>query len=218
MIDYLFGYPIGKYKINPHSYDKKNLIKNIYTNYHINPYRNKWTNPNVKRINLHMMYNDDENKEFIKINFKDILPLYDKTIREYLNGLNFNKNISYKYDVVNYTAGMQDQAMEIHDHIPNCNFSSVHYIQFNKDHSQTLFHNPHPYAQVAQYLKPDITSCVDKSDFKNSFLFQNWSYEAVEDDFIIFPAELKHEVPKIKPTKVPRMTVVVNVTLNTEST
>ena len=80
MIDYLFGYPIGKYKINPHSYDKKNLIKNIYTNYHINPYRNKWTNPNVKRTNLHMMYNDDENKEFIKINFKDIFPYMTKQL------------------------------------------------------------------------------------------------------------------------------------------
>jgi len=37
-------------------------------------------------------------------------------------------------------------------------------------------------------------------------------------DSIIFPAELKHEVPKIKPTKIPRMTVVVNITLSKEPT
>jgi len=212
MIKYIFGYPFGKYKINPKSYNKEGLMKNLHTNYTIDPKRNKWTNPFIRQSDLHMMYDDEDNKDFIKIDFKELLPLYDKAIRQYIDTFKLVKRVNYKYDIVNYTIGMENQIMQLHDHLPHCSFSSVHYLHYDPaKHPKTVFHNPHPLMHVLKYLKPDLTDCVDGQDSNNSFMFENWTMEVTEDDFIIFPSEVKHEIPRLSNTPTPRMTIVVNI-------
>ena len=41
---YLFGFPYYVYTIDPKSYDKEQISKDILNNYYINPVRNKWDN------------------------------------------------------------------------------------------------------------------------------------------------------------------------------
>ena len=36
----------------------------------------------------------------------------------------------------------------------------------------------------------------DKSESSNSYLYENWAFTAEEDDLIIFPSVLRHEVAR----------------------
>jgi hypothetical protein len=54
---------------------------------------------------------------------------------------------------------------------------------------------------------------ADRSNLSNSYLYGDFEYPAVEDDMIIFPATLQHEVPVQKETDELRIVIVTNIKL-----
>ena len=66
---YVFGYPYWIYKIDPKSYDKEQISKDILNNYYINPVRNNWDNKSYMDSKLHHSNSDRGNPHFKEINY-----------------------------------------------------------------------------------------------------------------------------------------------------
>ena len=60
-MNYLFGFPVGIYKINPSNYNKEKIVSDIIDNYKINANRNNWN----KSSNIHQEFDDRNNDNFI---------------------------------------------------------------------------------------------------------------------------------------------------------
>ena len=51
-MNYLFGFPVGIYKINPNNYDKEKIVSDIIDNYKIDANRNNWNKSVTYTMNL----------------------------------------------------------------------------------------------------------------------------------------------------------------------
>jgi len=211
MIETLFGVPIYKAHIPSNSYDKTNIINDIKYNFDKNNLRDT-----EKFGNLHHSYNDDENPEFKKINFDSLTPHYNNIVKDF-----FEKNIKptnvkqfkYSYYIVNYTATTKDQYMDAHWHMPEFDFSAVHYVNLKEGMKSTNFISP--YKQLAKSvacMRSDLNKSVNKKDLMFSGYTPEYYLNTEEDDIVIFPAWLDHEIkPSIVEYKEPRITIVLNI-------
>ena len=194
----LFGIPIHCIKIDPKSYNKKQIIKIIKHNYKINKFRDKGYDQGES--NIHHSYHDLDNKEFKNIDYRGVglMDVYDKVFKTFANDiLKHKKHFLYKYDIVNYTAMQKDQFMTSHQHLPSADFSAIHYIQFDeKKHTPTAFINTHDFSSYLEYIRTTFIKCCDDNNLDNSYLFPRYKYSAKEDEMIIFPSCLKHEIPR----------------------
>ena len=86
-MNYLFGFPVDIYKINPNNYNKEKIVSDIIDNYKIDPNRNNWDNSsNVHNSsNIHHELDDKGNVKFKKIDYSSLIPLYNEKIKEYVN-------------------------------------------------------------------------------------------------------------------------------------
>ena len=75
----------------------------------------------------------------------------------------------------------------------------------------TCFHNPATFAPFIKMIRPVLMNTLDNSATDNSYLWEHFKFPAEEDDFIIFPAALNHEVKVQRPTKEPRITISSNI-------
>ena len=212
----LFGLPIYSVKVNPNSYDKKSFLKIVNKNYSIDNYRNKFDD---SKSNLHHSYFDETNDKFIKVNYKEIglLDVYNKIFQDFFYiTLKLKDNFLWKFTIENYTASMENQFLRPHNHLPHCDFATVHYVQFDSTkHRRTEFFNHNDFSPYIGDIRKTLCNVLDKLEPNNSYLFQNWSFDSVEDEMIIFPSCLKHEVPKCENSvdKL-RVTISCNLTLN----
>ena len=73
----------------------------------------------------------------------------------------------------------------------------AHYIQFdNKRHEKTEFLNHNDFSSYISFVRKKLYEVSDKSELSNSYLYENWAFTAEEDDLIIIPSVLRHEVAK----------------------
>jgi len=193
----LFGLPVYHLKINDELYNKTNILNVIKKNYDISNDRDK-----NSYGNLHHSFGDEKNKDFNEINYIDfgLTNVYNNIFKNFTNNiLKTKKKFSYNYTIENYTATKNNQYMKPHNHLPGVDFTSVHYLQFDKnEHQNTVFLNMNNFGDYVCFLRKDFYDCVDNNNFDNSYLFPNFSYNVEEDDMIIFPSVLKHEIPKQK--------------------
>ena len=104
--------------------------------------------------------------------------------------------------------------MRSHDHLPDADFSCIHYLKFNpSEHSRTKYLNPAYYSRFMKFIRPKMHAYVDSQYTGNSYLYDDWSLPIEEDDFIIAPSVLRHEIPKQEDTKDLRITIVANVSI-----
>ena len=205
-MNYLFGFPVGIYKINPNNYDKEKIVSDIIDNYKIDANRNNWD----KSSNIHHELEDGNNDNFRKINYSSLLPLYDEKVKEYLNNFGVTKDYHYKFEIVNYTCSSSGQYMKRHIH-SDCVFSAVHYIKFNKEeHRGTTFHNRHPHVDFIPSFKQKFYEIKDTNDVANSWTTRNWTFDVEEDDICFSPAKLMHSVSQPKGDDL-RITIVMNI-------
>lgn len=217
--NFLFGLPIYHVKINPSLYDKKTILKNIKKNYEIDVNRNT---SNEQYGNLHHSYNDMNNEKFEKIDYKKtgLINVYDDIFKDFANNTLKTKNkFFYRFQIENYTATKNNQYMKLHQHLPTTDFATVHYLQFDKTkHQNTVFLNMNDFGPYISFVRPDLLNCADSSNLDNSYLFPNFSYAVEEDDMIIFPSVLKHEIPeKNNNSNKLRVTVVCNLTIQNKN-
>ena len=209
MNNILFGFPIHNVFINPNSYDKETIVSDIKKNYEIDGDRNEWGSSK-----LHHPYGDWDNEKFIDINYNKLKEVYQKTFDDFFkNHFKSTELFNYHWNIVNYTAIKTGQYMKAHTH-PEYDFSCTHYINFNPEkHSSLRFVNSSPTGLFGKEIMNEQYLIADRSHISNSYLYGDFDYPSLEDDMIIFPATLQHEVPVQKETDELRICVVTNIKL-----
>ena len=209
----LFPSSIWKTKIDPLSYDKIGLLDLVKENYSKDPNRN---NTGAKPTwNLHHYMYDWDNDSFQKPNLQPMVGVYGEAIKQFITELKLGKDVKYRYSVTDITVSSTGQNLKEHDHFYRdenyeSTFSCVHYIKFNKDvHPLPWFNNPLMFSQYNENTK-HMRQVLDKTNIEHSSYYEEWSIPIEEDDFIIFPAWLKHGVHETK-TEELRVSCVVNI-------
>jgi len=210
----LFASTICKTRVDPSSYDKENIIKTMMANYAINPIRNEWNNIS----NLHHMYNDWDNPEFLPLDTSSLIPVYQKHIDDFMKTVKFRKNVNYNWVIANFAINTKDMAQ--HDHLDQTGdtynmFSCTHYISYDKTaHGTTEFSNALPLVYYPFHIKP-FQDALDDKAIENSAYYETGVIDTNEDDFVIFPSHLKHAVyPTKLKTEHPRIVAAVNIGIN----
>lgn len=215
---FLFGMPYFKYKVDPSSYNKSELIDDIEKNYSMSPFRNKWGNLS----NFHHSYDDENNQDFVTIDYDRLIPVYSEIIQDFVtNQLELSKAVSWRYTIDNYTCSKGGQSMNRHNHMPSM-FSAIHYVKFNPEqHLGTTFYNGNSYSEYtnAIYFGQNIKqfsanarNFFETKTSNNSWLFEKWRFNVEEDDFIITPSLLSHAVEYSNPD--PSMDCRITIALN----
>jgi hypothetical protein len=208
---FIYGLPI--YKINIHSLikeEKKKIINIIIKNYNKDPLRNNWDKNSVYKSTIHHCYNDYENKNFNKVDFKFLVPHYKKIIDSFCKEMKVINKYKYTFKIVNYTASKKESFMKFHLH-EDCNFSMVHYLKFNnKKHTPTLFESPYYFNDLLPFK--NTFKIFSKEDLKNLWHEKEVFINTVEDDVIIFPSILKHGIFQKKTNEL-RITIASNIML-----
>ena len=107
--------------------------------------------------------------------------------------------------------------MKAHTH-PEYDFSCTHYINFNPEkHSSLRFVNSSPTGLFGREIMNEQYLIADRSHLSNSYLYGDFDFPTAEDDMIIFPATLQHEVPKQEETDELRICIVTNIKLMANS-
>jgi hypothetical protein len=207
----LFGFPTYISYLGDEKYDKKKIIKAIENNYKINKKRNCWEEGNLH----HSLFDDKNNNKYNKINLDTLKPIYHKHILKFIDSLKLNYAPNYHYEIVNYTCMDVDGYMPFHIH-KKCDFAAVHYLQYdNTNNNATRLLNPLTYLpDFIESEYPNTFKKLDKNVSDNSFMLKSWVYNTQEDDLLIFPASLRHDVSQLKKTNKLRITISLNITLN----
>jgi hypothetical protein len=200
---HLFATPVYRAKIEPHLYNKAKIIKDIESNFAITEDRNKLDGHLSASSYLHMHYDDEDNTDFTSIDLNSLRPIYADYIQKFLTDIkleNKDEEVSFKFEIVNYTASMSNNFMRAHNHIPSSDFALCHYVQFEQGvHSATVFSNPGKY--IALHNKDVRKNYYDKLDHthtENSNYHEFFELATFEDDCFIFPGYLHHEIPRSK--------------------
>ena len=206
-MNYLFGFPVGIYKIDHNNYDKEKIVSDIIDNYKVDPTRNKWDNGWSK---IHHELDDKGNDNFKKIKYSSLVPLYNEKIKEYLSNFKVIEDYNYKFKIVNYTCSSSGQYMQRHIHT-ECAFSAVHYVKFNKkEHMGTTFHNRNSYVDFLPTLREKFYEIKSTNDITNSWAMENWTFDVEEDEICFSPAILQHSVSQPKGDDL-RITIAMNI-------
>ena len=204
---YLFGIPYYKYNIKT----PKSILDEIESNYKISSKRNNWDNKSYLHSETHHSNRDRTNPKFKDINYNPITQSYIKVFNTFMKELNIT--CEYKWTIANYTAMKSQQYMRAHDHMGDSDFTCIHYVKFNsKKHQSTVFHNANHWADDFQYLRPELYSKLDPGNEKHSYLLKYYQIPTKQDDLIITPSCVTHEVPPFESDEL-RVTIVTNLSI-----
>ena len=208
----LFSCPIYKIKIDPNSYDKEKIINDIKYNKSL---KNTRVDSVERNCDIHHSYEDFDNVNFRPINYEKLVVVYTEIFDEFLNKEIYTvKKFKYNFQIVNYAAMTEGQWFTAHNHLESDDFATVHYLNFKNEHNMTRFKNPATFAPFIKFLQPKLYNILDSTVSDNSYLWDNYWFPVKEDDMIIFPAALDHEVLIQGPTKEPRITISSNIKID----
>jgi hypothetical protein len=204
----LFSCPIYKIRIDPNSYDKEKILKDIKYNKSLKNTRNS-LQENFGNCDIHHSYKDHNNENFRTINYEKLLVVYQKFFKFFFDKVLFTtKQFNWNFEIVNYSAITEGQYFPIHNHIESA-FAMVHYLNFKDDHKLTRFYNPATFAQYMRNIRPELYNVVSDT-IDNSYMYEFFDMPVEEDDILIFPATLNHEIPAQGPAKEIRITISSN--------
>ena len=210
----LFSCPIYKVRIDPNSYDKEKIINDIKYNKSLKNTRND-TQYNFGNCDIHHSYMDFDNEDFRIINYEKLVAAYSEPVDEFFDKeIAIIKKFEWELKIVNYSAVTEGQWLPKHNHWEIEDFACIHYLNFKVDHVPTLFHNPAIFAPFVKYIQPELGNVLDNMVPDNSYLYEWFTIPVKEDDMIIFPAALDHEVHVQGPTKEPRITISSNIKID----
>ena len=212
----LFSCPIYKIRIDPNSYDKEKIINNIIYNKSLKNTRNETHQIIGGSVSdIHHSYNDFDNKNFRSIDYEKLTDVYLEIYKEFFSKeLYAVKEFGFQFKIVNYSAITEGQWLPVHNHMENDDFATVHYLNFKEDHNLTIFKNPAIFAPYIKHIRPKIHNISNSKISDNSYLYEWFTIPVKEDDMIIFPAALDHEIAPQGPTKEPRITISSNIKIN----
>ena len=149
----LFSCPIYKIRIDPNLYDKEKIINDIKYNKSLKNIRTPQEHFN--NSNIHQSFDDQDNEDFRIINYEKLEVIYLEKINEFFNEeIYTKKTFKFDFNILNYTAVTGGQWFPSHNHLGNGDdYSTVHYLNFKKDHNLTTFYNPAIFAQYLKYIR-----------------------------------------------------------------
>ena len=207
-INYIYGLPSYQTNIKPELYEKKKILSQIEKNYKRSKVRNKWNTDSYVKTDIHHSIEDNNNPMFKKINYYSLPKHYEELITNFFNKLSLSQNTRFTYNIVNYSCVRHNSVMTPHIH-SDCTFSLIHYLSFDKEqHLPTIFKNPYYFNHLLPYKKNLQNIFANREE--NSWAYQEWIINTVEDDVIIVPAILEHYVRNID-SKKSRITIIVNI-------
>ena len=214
---HLFSCSIYKIRIDPNSYDKEKILKDIKYNKSLKNRRN--TKQSFKNCDIHYSYNDFDNEDFRSINYEKLIVVYTEIFEEFFNKeIYTTKSFNWEFCIVNYSAMTEGQWLPSHGHLGSADphsghmttaFACIHYLNFKDGHSFTCFNNPATFAPFLKYIRPEMYNILDMVP-DNSYFWEYVDFPVEEDDMLIFPSAINHEVPVQGPTKEPRITISTN--------
>ena len=209
---YLFACPVYTIRIDPTSYDKEKILKDIFYNKSLNNVRND-SEATFDNCNIHHSYKDLDNEDFRSINYETLIPVYEKIFNEFFdNEIHKKKSFNYKFEIVNYSAITEGQWLPPHSHLGAHDYATVHYLNFKDGHGFTRFINPATFAPFVKWIQKKLyNDILDPSSPDNSYLWEHFWLPIKEDDMVIFPAALEHEISVQGSTKEPRVTLSTNI-------
>jgi|TARA_R100000030_G_scaffold81068_2_gene63812 hypothetical protein len=216
MIIPIFQHNIYKYKVNPLTFDKNKIISTIEKNFKKKYFRNKFDDSYPSESKIHHSLFDNDNKDFNEPNYSSLEKEYKKIFHNFISEIKFKPNtvLKYNFKIMSYTCTNKDHFMKKHYHLPS-DFSCIHYLQYDEEHSPTLFYNPSE--KTGRYLQSFKNKYYKSLDFNHeenlgiSVFYEN---AFMEDDIIIFPGYLEHEIPISKKLyKRNRITIVTNINI-----
>jgi hypothetical protein len=210
-INHVYGLPTYITKMNPKLYEKNKILSQIEKNYQVSKVRNKWSSDSYVKTDIHHSLKDENNPKFKKINYYSLPQQYEKIITNFFNKLSLSQPTRFTYNIINYTCARHNSVMASHVH-KGCAFSLVHYISFDKNqHIPTIYKSPYYFSQLLPQQEKLWHLFTNKEE--NSWIYQEWSIDAEEDDVVIVPAILEHGVRNIG-SKKSRITIAVNIIIN----
>ena len=209
MIKSLFNFPYYHNKIPGYLYNKNELIHNMISNYKKECSRNNWN----RHCDMHHEFNDSNNENFIKINYEQLIPIYNRVVGEFVDQISYKQRIKWDYEIINYTVTSGSQNMWPHHHIPST-FSAVHYIKFNKKkHQSSIFFNPSNYRTIFDFHYSDFMQSLCENDDNNMWAFPIRTIDVEEDDIIITPAIVEHAIGKSDSDE-ERISIILNINIS----
>lgn len=213
----IFSIPVWKTKIDKTEYDKDLVLGEMLHNFSVDPKRNKWdeVENTLCKSNWHHSNHDDNNESFKEISYVEsgLADKLNERIIEFINYLNLTKDINYEFDITNYTVSKEGYFLTSHGHGGD-DFSSVLFLQYDKKtHPSTVFNNPDNSSMFNRIIQKDLYESIDSSNPFFSYFHDDWQIDTEEDDYLIFPGHVKHEVPLIGKTNKPRVTLSINIRL-----
>ena len=211
-LEYLFGLPVLKTKIDPSEFNKDDIVKDILANYEIDPERNAWEKYDAINVKsrLHHSFNDPDTR-FKRIDYSQLIPVYEQKIAKQLERLQWKSSFNFEFTIENYTCIKENSYMREHAH-PWTDFTAVHYVKFDpKQHFSTVYVNTHDYADYAKDLAVGSNDHLDTSTTEGSYMTSHYSLNTDEDDFVITPSFVKHSVPYHDKCDDHRITIALNI-------
>ena len=214
----LFSCPIYKVRIDPNSYDKEKIINDIKYNKSLKNTRNAPHQTIGSPSDIHHGYRDFDNVNFRPINYEKLIDAYPEIFEIFFDKvIHSTKKFKFKFEIVNYSAITEGQWLPSHNHVGFDDFATVHYLNLKKEHIPTTFQNPMKFAPYIKYIRPELIDILDNRGSDNSYLWEWFQVSVEEDDMLIFPAALDHEVLVQGPTKEPRITISTNISVKKET-
>ena len=208
----IFGHKYYQTSIDSKSYDKKSILKTIHKNFNVSSNRNKFDDSLPVSSNMHHSLYDRENSKYKEPDYSSLIKIYRNTFSTFLESISTKSKLNFDFEIVSYTCTDSSHFMRRHNHLPTSDFSSVHYISFDKDHSKTVYYNPgSTLAVYNQETRKKLYSELNSEDLRNHGYYEYFSPHIEEDYLVIVPSYINHEIPSLTvPYKKPRITLVTN--------
>jgi hypothetical protein len=211
----LFSCPIYKTRIDPNSYDKEKILNDIKYNKSLKNTRNEPHQAIGHHSNIHHSYNDFENINFRTINYDTLMDANLKIFKEFFNNeISTTKEFGFTFNIVNYSAVTEGQYLPSHNHVPTADFATIHYLNFKDDHNPTCFRSPVSWAPHLHFILAEFRDTLDITEPDNSYFLKNFLFPVQEDDILIFPSAVDHQVMEQGPTDEPRVTISTNIKID----
>ena len=208
----LFSCPIYKIRIDPNSYDKEKIINDILYNKSLKNTRNDPYQYVGNHSDIHHSYKDFDNENFRSIDYEKLSYVYLEIFKEFFKKEIFTlKEFRWEFYILNYSATTEGQWLPVHNHLMCDDFACIHYLNFKKDHVLTTFHNPAKFVPYVKYIQPELYNTLNPLAPDNSYMWKFFEMPVEEDDMLIFPAALDHEISVQGPIKEPRITIASNI-------
>jgi len=213
----IFSIPVWKTKIDKTEYNKDLVLSEMLHNFSVDPKRNAWDviENNLSKSNWHHSNHDENNEKFKSISYIEsgLADKLNEKILEFIEYLGLKNDINYEFDITNYTVSEEGYFLTSHGHGGD-DFSSVLFLQYDKEtHPSTVFNNPDNSSLFTRIIQKDLYESIDIRNPFFGYFHDDWQVDTEEDDYLIFPGHIKHEVPLIGKTNKPRVTLSINIRL-----